>query len=110
MWNFDTGDEIATYSGSISSIESIFLSKDEKVLYAISSDNIIRLWNIQSGNEILKMIIFDNKEWAFISSKGYYNTSENGEKYLKVFDGQDLISIENFHEYNNIEILKSLIK
>lgn len=57
-----------------------------------------RLIDIATGKELAAMISFEDEEWIVITPDGYYNSSENGHRYLNVLEGNNLYAVEQFYD------------
>lgn len=71
---------------------------DSKRLFVSSGDAATRIFDANTGEEIAIMVGFDDGEWIFITSEGYYNTSKNGAKYLSVNVGKKQYDVEKFYD------------
>ncbi len=61
-----------------------------------SRDATTRLWNLQTGEEILQMVGFKDDESVAIMPQGYYAASPNGEQYTNVRIGNRAYGIESY--------------
>ena len=52
LWDMRSGASKGKLTGSVSTVQYVDLSSDEKLLIGASSDNTIRLWNIESGRVV----------------------------------------------------------
>jgi hypothetical protein len=63
-----------------------------------------------TGKEIARFVTFADGEWIVITPEGYFNASANGAKYLNVRVGDQVYSIDNFHEkYYNPAYVASVL-
>jgi len=73
-------------------------SPDSQRIFVNAGDAATRIFDTSTGKEIATMVGFDNGEWVFITSEGYYNSSENGAKYLSVNAGNKTYDVEKFYD------------
>ena len=73
-------------------------SPDGKRMVSFSRDASIRVWDVESGEEIIVMTAFEDGEWLAITPEGYYNSSPNGHKYLNVMMGESKYTAESFYD------------
>jgi WD40 repeat protein len=52
LWNFNTGEEICTFSGHRLAVNGLAFSNDGKILISGSADKTIKLWNLETRQEI----------------------------------------------------------
>lgn len=77
---------------------AIAYGADSKRLFVSSGDAATRIFDSNTGEEIAIMVGFDDGEWIIITSEGYYNSSENGAKYLSVNAGNKTYDVEKFYD------------
>jgi len=87
LWEISTGRELSTFKGSANTIMSVAFSPDSKLALSGSydgstRDGSTRLWNIETGQEIAKMVSFDDGEWITVTPEGYYVASANAGQYI----------------------------
>ena len=73
------------------SVNSVVITHDGKYIVSGSNDGTIKLWDIQSGEEMAQFVSFDDGEWIASTKDGYYNCSDEAMKYIGFFDGDKLI-------------------
>ncbi len=61
-----------------------------------SNDKIIRIWNVESGEELLRLMSFQNGEWIMMTPQGYYKASPKGDGYLSVRIGGRVYGIDQW--------------
>jgi WD40 repeat protein len=72
------------------------LSPDGRYLASTSTDGTARLWNRETGKEVLQFISFLNGEWIAVTPEGYYTASVNGDAFLNVRTGSKITGIEPY--------------
>ena len=68
--------------GHEGSVWSVAASPDNRTVVSASADHTLRLWDIESGTNILTMFVGPDNEWVAWTPEGYYTSSLNGDKYL----------------------------
>jgi WD40 repeat protein len=101
---------VATLTGHTKSIVNLDRTPDGKFICSGSLDGTVRFWNPGTGQEVAQFISFKDGEWIVITPEGYFNASANGAKYLNVRVGNQVYSIDNFHEkyYNPVYVASVL--
>lgn len=105
LWDLSTGENIRVFRGHSEGLKSSFdpgvyrVSFTSDGRYALSvGDASLRVWDINSGREVAMMVSFENGEWLTITPEGYYNSSPNGHKYLRLLIGDKAYSTEQFYD------------
>jgi WD40 repeat protein len=98
FWDLKTGKKIKELKGHRDYISSLKCFNNDKYLISGSRDGTVRLWNVETGKEIAMFVSFTDGEWVTITPEGYYDASENGDKYLNVRIGNSVYGIENYRE------------
>jgi WD40 repeat protein len=102
---------VATFSGHKRAITNLDMTPDGKFLCSGSIDGTTRFWDTETGKEVAQFISFKDGEWIVITPKGYFNASPNGAKYINVKVGNQVYSIDNFHEkYFNPAYVASVLQ
>lgn len=96
--NLKNGKVTETFAGHSNYISNIEASSDGKYVCSSSLDGTTRLWDIESGKEIVQFISFTDGEWIVITPEGYFNASPNGARHLNVRVGNEVYSVDNFYE------------
>jgi len=113
LWEVNTGRLIRTFDGDSDGVFAVAFSPDGKTALSDSDDGTIRLWNLQTGEEIAKMVVFEDGEWVTLTSQGYYVASENGNKYINVRIGNQVtgVKVEQYRaQFNDPEMVKILLE
>ncbi len=93
-----SGRHLQTYVGHRGLIESLDYSSDGKTFVSSSNDGTVRIWNIDSGEEVLKLLGFTDGTWIAMTPEGFFNVSDfNAARQLNVVRGFDVLSLDGFH-------------
>ncbi|MDD5285976.1 MAG: caspase family protein, partial [Desulfuromonadaceae bacterium] len=76
---------------------SVAFSPDGRFGLSGSLDTTTRIWDINTGREIAKLISFTDREWIVMTPEGYFNASPNGAKHLNVRVGNKVYGIDQFY-------------
>ena len=99
IWDFNQEHEIISFETHKNWITSLTFSPDGKNIITGSFYGKSAVINeVSTGKEIAKFVSFSDGEWIIITPEGYFNASPNGAKYLNVRVGNQVYSIDNFHE------------
>lgn len=97
-WDASTGKEIKTVADLPYPITSIAVTPDGRFVAYAGKDGRAGISEIASGRELAQFFTFKNGEWAVLNSEGYYNSSENGDRYVKVRTGKNLYALQQYRE------------
>lgn len=78
----ETGDLISRLPGHNGQVLSFANNLGGKYLFSSGGDQTIKVWNIDTGENLATLFLADNNEWVIWSPDGYYAASAGGEKYL----------------------------
>ncbi|MEQ8972937.1 MAG: hypothetical protein RIE73_21360 [Coleofasciculus sp. C1-SOL-03] len=87
LWNRETGENIATFTGHNSRINSVSFSPDGKILASGSADTTIKLWNRETGENIATFT--GHKSWvnsASFSPDGKILASGSADNTIKLWN------------------------
>lgn len=73
------GKELRTFVGHTSMVTALATTDDGRGFATASSDQTIRLWNLETGEMIVSMLVADDGEWVIWTDGGYYQSSPNGD-------------------------------
>jgi hypothetical protein len=97
LWDV-TGWETQTLAGHASPIYSVAFSPDNKTILTSSSDNTIKLWSSDNGQELLTLITIDSNDWAVTTPSGLFDASPGAMKLMYYVQGSDVIELEQLKE------------
>jgi hypothetical protein len=97
LWDVSTGRMLKTFSGHHGYIWSVGFLPDGKSIVSAGDDGTVRMWNLETGNEIAQFVSFAGGEWIAITKEGYFNASTGGAKYLNVRVGNEVYGIDQFY-------------
>jgi len=81
-------------------ISALAINSNATRLLTGSEDGVIRMWNMETREEIIRYISFGNAdevgEWIAMLPSGYYNSSALGATLMKVETGEETFTIAQF--------------
>ena len=82
LYDTQTGYKVNEFIGHTGTIWSVAVSPDGKRLISGSGDQTIKLWNIESGENLITLFVGSDEEWVAWTISGYYTCSLYGDKYI----------------------------
>ena len=76
------GDKSLELVGHTNRILSLAVSPDSKTLLSSSNDQTMKLWDIETGRNLVTIFVGDDEEWVAWTPEGYYTSSLHGDKYI----------------------------
>ncbi len=98
IFSFRDQSLVRTLRGHLGPVTGLTFSPDGTRLLSESGDMTSRLWDVATGKELARFILFADSEWIAVTPEGYYNASANGDRHLNVRTGDGVFGIENYRE------------
>jgi hypothetical protein len=109
IWD-SKGNELKTFTVPNNPF-SISFSPDNKNLAVAFMDSTLRIYDIETTEEICRFISFDNNEWLCITPDGYYNASPKGDEYINIRFDDEVYGIYQFSRaFYRPEVLKARLQ
>jgi len=77
-----SGHRIREFVGHAGEVWAIAASPDGRYLASGSSDQTMRLWNIETGELLVSIFFSSDNEWVAWTEKGYFKASAGGDKLI----------------------------
>lgn len=96
---FNSGGELlGSYKGHEGETWAVTELTDRGILVSGNSDQTIKFWNINSGENILTLFVAQEGEWVIWTPQGFYEASAGGEKYIGWHIGRGRNKVADFHD------------
>ncbi len=93
------GDLIYRINAHSDNIRSILFSPDDKIIYTVSYDQSIKMWNAATGKLIGTLYLFkDSNDFVFIDPDGRFDGSEEGVKRLYFIRNRETLPLDRLFE------------
>lgn len=99
----DEGLLIREFVGHIGEVTAVSISEDGRILASASTDQTIKLWNIDTGECLTTLFVASDYEWICWTPQGYYTASAGGEQYIGWHLNQGL---DNAAEYYPVSVFR----
>ena len=97
LWDASDGRVIRTFAGHADGVGAVAVSPDGRYVFSGGSNGTTKIWNAASGKEIIQMVGFNDGEWVWITSGGYFNASPEGARHLNVRVGGSVYGVDQFY-------------
>ncbi|MXX91531.1 MAG: SH3 domain-containing protein [Boseongicola sp. SB0665_bin_10] len=93
-----TGRELHVLEGHGRWMTSIAFSPDGRTLVTASSDGTTRIWDVETGKELVLRSVFEDGSWVELTPHGFFNASEGGDKHLYFVRGLETLSLDQLYD------------
>lgn len=100
VWNMVSG-QTQELTGHTGKITGLCFTPNNRVLISGSDDGSVRLWDLQSGKEIVSLVSLGNSESLAITPDHFYRASQSPTKGVSFQVGDQLLPFEQFAEKLN---------
>lgn len=76
------GRKLGDFVGHTSDVWAVAVSPDGRLLLSGSDDQTVRLWNVETRENIVTLFHGRNGEWVMWTPQGYYAASPSGDKHV----------------------------
>ena len=111
------GNKLGDYIGHTGDVWAVAVSPNGKLLASASDDQTVRLWNLETRENLLTIFHGSDGEWVAWNPSGYYTSSPNGDKMVGwqinrgVEKAADYIGAEQIrHHFYRPDIIDNTIK
>ncbi len=96
-WDTASGSTRRTLIGHSTLVSGLVATKEGR-LYSASWDGSVRVWDAKAGQTQATLVSFNDGEWVSVTPEGFFNSSENGAKWLTVRFGNKAFGLDQYHE------------
>lgn len=98
LWDTTTGVRLRTFAAT-DSICYVAFARNGGV-YTISRNGSVSLWDLVTGEEIVRMICLTGKDWLVITPEGFFDGSPQGMQRItyRVAGGLNVVPVERFFQ------------
>ena len=82
MFETKTGKEVRHFYGHSGTIWSVAVSPEGNLLVSGSNDQTVRVWDIQTGENLFSFFHGSDNEWVAWIPEGFFDASPDGAKYI----------------------------
>jgi WD40 repeat protein len=86
-----------TLRGANGAVTSLAVDHKYNYLITANTDQVVRVWNIASGENIVSFYFTKKNDWICWTPNGYYEASSGGEKYLGWHVNQGINKTPDFY-------------
>lgn len=93
------GTSLRTLGGHSNTVRKVEFSSNDKFIYTIGLDNVIKIWDAASGKIIGTLYLFKNSnDYVFMSEDGRFDGTKDGMQNLYYLKNREPISIDKVFE------------
>jgi WD40 repeat protein len=97
LWNPSNGQQTGVLNGHTDHVNAVLTSPFGKLVFSGSADATTRIWNLESGKELCRLISLD-KGWVVVTPDGYFDGSPEGIRGIRWTVGLESYPLEAFSE------------
>ncbi|MDW7694239.1 caspase family protein [Flammeovirgaceae bacterium SG7u.111] len=76
------GELVKEFVGHNGEVWSVAVSSDGRLMASASTDQSIKVWNVQTGENLASLFVTATNDWICWTPQGFYGASAGGEKYI----------------------------
>ena len=111
------GDLLGSYEGHEGETWAVAEMKEEEFLLSGNGDQTIKIWNINTGENLLSLFVATDNEWVIWTPQGFYEASAGGEKYIGWHINKGGKKLAEFHDvsafrdhFHRRDVIKRIIE
>jgi WD domain, G-beta repeat/Caspase domain len=98
VWDAATGGPVRTFNGHTASVNSVAFSPNGKLVVSGSADATLRIWSVETGEEIATLVASSDGEWLAMTPHGFFAASRGNSDLLGVVRGLELTRVAQVHQ------------
>lgn len=110
VFNAHTGQLQRKIPAPRQSFGLVFLP-DNRHFLSRETDDLLHLWDAETGAELLSFVSFADGEWIAITPEGYYKASAKGDQHLSLHVGDQVYGIDQWrHTFDRPGIVETAFR
>jgi WD40 repeat protein len=97
LWDLG-GKELHTFGGPTKVVSAATFAPNGKQILTVNRDNTMTIWDIQSGQELVSLILLDSTDWVVTTPSGLFDASPGAMKQMYYMVGLELVELEQLKE------------
>jgi WD40 repeat protein len=90
---------------------SVAFLPDNRRFVSREADEMVHLWDTQTGAELLSFVSFADGEWIAITPKGYYKASAKGDQHLSLHASGEVYGVDQWRQaFDRPEIVETAFR
>jgi len=98
LWDPKSHKIIAELGGHSTAITSIDISKDGNYLVSMSVDGLMKVWNLETQEEIYSRIQMNRSQWLATNPSGYFDGSSDALNWVNYVKGNQVVNVSSLFE------------
>lgn len=98
IYERNSGKPVHRLAAHHGSVRTTVFGPDEKVLATLGNDNVVRLWDVSAGKELVAMILVGDDDWVVTVPDGRFDGTDDGMKRIHFVQGKQPIPLDSFFE------------
>lgn len=86
------------FKGHDDQVTQIGFSADSRYLISCSSDNTVRIWDVEKQVEVARIIILNQYNWAITTPSGLFDASPGAMEMMYFLSGEEVLELEQLKE------------
>ncbi|MCV9389205.1 caspase family protein [Reichenbachiella ulvae] len=110
------GSLLGSFDGHEGEVWALTDFASENLLLSASNDQTIKIWNNQTGENLVTLFVASDNEWVIWTPQGFYEASAGGEKYIGWHINMGRNSLAEFHDvsafstfYHRPDVIKAIL-
>ena len=106
IFDFENGELLHELKGHKTSVQELAFSDDNRRLISASMDGTRRVWNLESGEEMVSLISIGKEDFAIVTPDQYYYSTKGAHQNIHFVKGLEIFPFAQFDlKYNRPDII-----
>ena len=94
----ETGDDYKPFVGHTDWVNSIAFSTDGKFMASASLDNTVRIWDVETRQELVTLVTLGQNDWVVSHPSGLFDASPGAMNFIYFSTGKETIGLEQLKD------------